>query len=534
MAPFFDKGIVLKGRLLLLVLFVLCAEASANSVDLPVHHWSYETVERLASMGLCGGEGLSSRPISRRAMAGKVAEALETVREGEVEFSPEEAALIEESLLRLSEEFVVELKEKGIPLVESGEKSASSHRLQKGPFALGGSFVTEKYFTSLEKEKATTLLENSKGFRLHDGLNGRFGFPFWVSHSNFLALSFYPRVNVHREDDGEVDPDFDEATVKLSYRNIYFKGGRTSYWWGSGSHGTLLLTDNARPFHSAAVGSDHPFELPWALRSLGRWNANLFLGRLSKKEVVERPLLGGWRIEWFPIRWLLFGASHLIQLGGETQKSNFGTIWDTFNPTKGGGENENPNHLYGSDFRIFIPQIAQWMHLGSGFNVYGEFYAEDTTGIYVPVTVSRQGGLRVTDLFGLSGLDLQAEVAETNSRAYQHFIYTSGYRFKGEFIGHHIGPDADDIYFRLSKRFEDNITVGVYFDRERQGRSGTSLPFGAQPKIKNEGGIDLSYHLNDRIMIQAGYELENFDNFRNSTGQEGKNHIVTIMANLRF
>jgi len=515
-------------------ILMLCGRGWANPVDLPVHHWSYEEVERLASMGLCSGEGLSTRPLARGAMADKVAEALEAVREGEIEFSDEEAPLIEESLLRLSEEFREELKAKGVPRVESGEKKASFHLFRKGPWAFSTSFDSEKYFASLEKDKATSLLENSKGFRLHDGFNARIGFPSWFTVSEVLAVSAHPRVNFRREDDGEADFDFDEATAKLSYRNLYVRGGRNSYWWGSGFHGTLLLTDNARPFHSVSVGSEHSFALPWALKSLGVWNASLFLGRLSKKEIVFRSLVGGWRVEWFPIRWLTFGASHLIQLGGETQKSNFGTIWDTFNPTTGGGENENPNHLYGGDFRIFLPQIAQWTHLGSGLNVYGEFYGEDTTGIYIPVMVSRLGGFWLTDLFGFAGFDMRAEVAETDARAYQHFIYTSGYRYKGEFLGHHIGPDADDIYLRFDKRFENNVTVGVYFDRERQGRTGAALPFGAVANIKNQGGADLSYRLNEQITVRAVYELEDINNFRNSTGQEATNHIVTVGANITF
>ncbi len=541
MASFFDKKSSLTFSLrrllftgVVLALLTFSEKGWANPVDLPVHHWSYDEVERLAVMGLCSGEGLSTRPLSRGTVAEKVAEALQKVREGETEFSPEEAEFIEESLLRLSAEFAVELKEKGVSLVEQGDQAALPHRFREGPFSFSGSFASEKYFVNLKKDKTTSLLENSKGFRLRDGATGRFGFPAWATYSDLLAFSVYPRVNGRNKEDGEADFGFDEAAAKLSYRNIYFRGGQSSYWLGPGSHGTLLLTDNTRPFPSVAVGSNRPFTLPWILKYLGKWNVTYFLGRLSDKEVVQRSLLGGWRYEWFPVRWLSFATSHLVQAGGETQKENFGAVYDAFSPFKGGGENENPNHLFGGDARIILPQIAQWTHLGSGLEIYGEFYGEDTTGFYVPVIVSRLGGGGVTDLFTLPGVDFRVEWAETDARAYQHYIYTSGYRYKGEFIGHHIGPDADDIYLRLSKRFSDNITVGAYFDRERQGRSGNALPFGGVANIKNQGGADLSCRLNDRISVGAAYELEHISNFRSSSGQTATNHIVTVLTKILF
>ena len=429
-----------------------CRNGWASPADVPLNDWSYEAVERLAAIGLCSSIGLGIRPYTRDWMAARVAEALTSVGEERIELSPELAYQLEEDLLRLSQEFVLELRQRGVAIGESGEGRRVGEPFHRGSLSFQTELVHQSVLADFSRKNSSSLIENSQGFRLKDGFNGRWQLPSWLSVEEWLAVTFDPSLRV-REEDSDADLDFEEASVKLAYRNLELKAGDLNFWWGPGTHGDLLLTNNARPLPAFSLRTREGFELPWKLKLLGKWQAQLIGAQLEEKRDVKNPFLAGTRLEWSPIRRIGLGIAHTALFGGEGEKNGVDDFFNALDPTSGGGETERTDHLFGGDIRIFLSELARWLRLGTGLEIYGEFFGEDTAGFYVPRFTSNLGGFFVTDLFSLPGLDFRLEGAKTDAIAYEHFAYSSGYRYKNEFIGHHAGPDTDDIFVRLTKAF---------------------------------------------------------------------------------
>jgi hypothetical protein len=102
-------------RLRLLVAIVLAASlalapvgVALASVNLPLHHWSYDAIERLTSLGIIDGVMVVAKPYSRKQAAKYVARAIERIRADEIKPDGREA-LVEPLLERLMAEFRPEL-----------------------------------------------------------------------------------------------------------------------------------------------------------------------------------------------------------------------------------------------------------------------------------------------------------------------------------------------------------------------------------------------------------------------------------------
>ena len=493
-------------------------------------------MERLAAQGLCRGLGLGIRPLTRDWLASRVAEALQAVEEEDLDLSHELAYQIEEDLLRLSHEFAPELKEGGVSIGGHGEGRSAGDPFQWKALLFQTELLSEPVITSFKKQTSSSLVENSNGFRLQDGFNGRWHLPSWLSVGDWFAVTVDPSLRARKEN-SDTDLDFEEVSLKLAYRNLELSGGELNFWWGPGTHGDLLLTNNTRPLPALSLRSKEAFQLPWKLDLLGRWQAQLIGVQLEEKRDVQKPLLTGIRLEWSPIRRIVMGGAHTALFGGKGEDGGVADFFNALDPTSGGGETERADHLFGGDLRLFFPELARWVKLGTGLEVYGEFFGEDTSGFYIPRFTSVLGGFLITDLFSLPGLDFRFEGAKTDSIAYEHFVYTSGYRFKNEFIGHHAGADADDIFLRLVKEFsfqERRLIAGAQFDRERSGLSGSPLSFGQTALIKNEFQLDLAHEFTDTLSITVAYQFEDINNFQGSSGVDSHNHIVTLQTRLRF
>ena len=543
MVPLFGKGVGLNffsRRAFATLCFAFwgvfaSAAAWAGPADVPLHHWSYEAVDRLAAMGLCSSEGLSMRPFTRDWMASKIQEAIRTVEDKEVGVSPEQASQVEEDLLRLSYEFAPELSALGFSGSDEGGRQPGQP-FQWKAFLFQTALMSEKIMTRFERNGSTSLLENSEGFRLKEGFNGRVHAPSWMSVGDWFALTLDPSLRSQKND--RADLDFEEASLKLAYSNLELKGGDLNFWWGPGYHGDLILTNNARPLQAFSLRTRRSFELPWYLRVLGNWQVQLIGAHLEEKRSgPQEPLLAGLRIENSPHRRISLALSQTVLFGGKGEKHEISDFFAALDPTQGGGEHELADHLFSGDIRCALPEPVRWIRLGTGLEIYGEFFGEDTKGIYIPDLVSYLGGILITNLFTWPGLDFRFEGATLHHQAYEHFIYLSGYRFKEEFLGHHAGPDAEDLFFRLSQRFsfdDKPFVVGIQFDRERHGVSGEPLSFEEVALTKNEVQADLHCDFSKQMGVTLAYQFEDINDFQGSSGINSKNHIVSLETSFRF
>src|SRR5207249_11490079 len=105
---------------LLAVLVMMTSSTAVASVNLPLHHWSYEAIERLVALGVIDRAMVVAKPYSRKQAAKYVAQALERIRADQVSADGREV-LAEPLLERLLKYLQPELVDLGAISVRSEE-----------------------------------------------------------------------------------------------------------------------------------------------------------------------------------------------------------------------------------------------------------------------------------------------------------------------------------------------------------------------------------------------------------------------------
>lgn len=494
------------------------AEASVN---IPIHHWAYDALEVLNRAGLTDGSGLSTKPITRMDAARLSQIAIERIQEERAQFSPFDETRIkraENALNRLVEEFRPELVKLGVTTVAKDDQPAKNLRFQ-----IGSPIYTQTIYADL-KDAKDIIYENQRGFRLKDGFNHRMRIASWVEINDFLAIEIEPSARFQKDTE---DFDVETGYMKLSFWNLEVEAGRDTLWWGSGYHGSMLLSDNAYPLDMVKVGSAHPFMLPW--EKLGKWNIDFFVARLDEKRDYSHAKLGGMRIECAPFDRLTLGLSRTAIFGGKGRpRLGAKDYWDIFWSTNELNQDVNKNRsdqLASVDFKLNVFDNLQF---------YGEWAGEDKFAPWENESPGYLAGFLASDVFKIQALDFRTEYARNNASWYTHGIYTSGYKYKDNILGHHMGGDAEDLFIRLSKKFNEEQTylesfiLGGQFDYETHGRSL------AYPERKYEAAVDGEFYLSEAKSVRLRYEREEYSNFTNISGKKTHNNIFNVEANLKF
>lgn len=215
--------------------------------------------------------------------------------------------------------------------------------------------------------------------------------------------------------------------------------GLISRQWGPAWDGSLILSPAARPFPSVAVDADSGSlsESKWWWW-LGEVQFSGFLGQLeSDRGDVPNPWLMGMRLVIRPWPWLEFGLSRTMQLGGEGRDNSLKAFLKSFlgrdNSCYQPGCPEQPgNQLGGFDARL---SLDSWL---PGVALYGQIIGEDSRPDDIPVTAKNmyQAGAEWRRDDALVFAEWTDSTAKTSGIAYNHFIYTDGYRYKGRPLGY--------------------------------------------------------------------------------------------------
>jgi len=519
---------------------------SYSSADVPVHHWSYEAVEKLAIAGLLGLSGLDTRPMTRVQMAYKIKEASDTIERERLPkhliLDREYVEYLQHLLYKLINEFRQELILIGVNTAQIESDDARSNLEKFIDFNLAWPLETEHRFVSVESRQ-DMLLENENGLRLDEGYNLRARVYPWVDFFDTFTFSARPSFIFTDSDAGLF---LDEAAAKVSVRNIEASLAKSSMWWGPGYHGSMLMSNNAEPLSLIRIRTINHFRFPWEFKHLGSFGANFFVSRLGKDRRIPRPNFVGLRVEYSPLPYLSLGASRTSIMGGNGRPNPRLKDWwkifmakskDEF--TTGEAKRTDTDQLASLDARFVVP-ISSRIPVASGLEVYGEWAGEDRFSFWENEAPGLLAGVFLTDLFKNEGTDLRIEFARNKSVWYSHGIYNAtgpgtAYTHKSEVMGHHMGGDSDDLFFRISKElnflsvpYVDSIKVGAQLDIERHNLSGA-----VQEKMYEFAGDVLFLH-SDTAAFLLRYELENFRNFGSRSGATSKNHIVSLEGNVKF
>jgi len=461
---------------------------AGTSPNIPPANWVYEYLESLEARGFITSGLLSTRPFSRLEGARLTGEALNIWNSLPVD-RQEGMRSVSLMLKRLEREFQ-------------------------------GDQITYGYFKPVDTAYLKYLYNNNTPDHLNTNHNGDIldeGHNVRIGISSGLKLwdtmSFYITPEFREEEDNS-EWDLIQAYGILSLYNVELEIGREPMWWGPGVHGGLLLTHNATPFDMIRLTSQKPFLLPWFLSRLGPLKPTLFVTELEKDRDFPHTKLMGMRLDFRPLPSFRFALSRTIMFGGEGRKRLSAGDW-----IKVLIANDNSEHSLSSGtlFRSIMSVDFSWRVTGlnsslplNGAKLYGEIGAEDSSGNGWPKEKAFLAGILVEDPFLLRGTNLRLEWATTAKNTkhqawYSHGVYTSGYTYKGNIIGHHMGADADDLVARVEHLTGGGIRIGVETDVERKGVHATST------SNRTWVALDLSYPLYETLNIMLGYGRENGD-----------------------
>ncbi|MFH1478614.1 MAG: capsule assembly Wzi family protein [Candidatus Omnitrophota bacterium] len=513
--------------ILCLILFFTVSECYANpSVDVPVRHWSYDAIEKLAILNLADIADIGFRPVSRIKMAYMIKSALEKASDYEMSFELGEQDYLESILYGLVDEFREELVTIGVDLVSISDSGSKRYL-----FGKPGLKVEKAYVTTDLKE---VFFENKEGWKLKEGFNLRAKLTTWAKIANFFAASLTPGV---RYSENDTDVDLEDAHIRFSHPkvNVELAAGRNSMWWGPGFHGSLLMTDNAFPMDMARFNNVRPFRLPWILRKIGRFNGQVFTSKLEEKRSVPHVYVSGWRLDYTPCDFLKFGFGHILMFGGKgVKKLGFANFWSAtslvFSAAGGGSETEN--HIISGDVQLFLRRIDRFIPIATGAKLYTEWGGEDEAG-NTPIDLAYITGMYLTDVFNIPGFDGKIEFAKFNKIWYTHFKYRSGYTHRGNFIGHGLGGDSEEVAVTGIFNFPNEYRLSSTLAHKRRGLSNANVEIIDEVEI-NFGIINVlkMYNIDDAEM-NIFYDLENIKNYDNTTSKR-KNHILGIEIKRRF
>ncbi len=498
---------------------VLVPAGAYASVNLPLHHWSYEAIERLTAMGIIDRAMVVPKPYSRKQAAKYVARAIERVRAEQVAIDGREE-VAEPLLNRLIQFLRPELVELGAVAARRDDATDARRTVR-----LGGRLQVEGDAFSVG-HGSVRLRENRMGQYYANGEQVQSDFRGWLEVSDYLALSINPKYisNAHALGLGATENNHNaylqEFNAKLTFFNIAFQVGRGSNWWGPGYRGSLLLTDHAFPLDMVQVGSDEPFRLPWVFKSLGEWKVNTFLTQLERDRDFPRAKVFGLRISYLPASWMELGFTRLTQFDGRGSggQSFPKTVIDTYaNPAHQPGVEVNEQVMV--DARLRIPQVPYLVPFPGGMQLYGELAGEDHwvhKGQFrvTPLQPAFLVGVYVPQVFSASTMDLRIEYADTEIAAsnsgpgtnrrlwYNNSTYKSGMRYRGFPLGHWVGPDGIDLFVRSTRYLTDNLQLGTNFEFSERGRGEPAY------EKKREAGMDLTWYLSSHVQLALTYTYQ--------------------------
>ncbi len=507
------KGTARKGLGLLawsLVVWPLSVDASVN---IPLHHWTYEAIDRLVTMGLIDHAMIVTRPYSRKQAAQYVARALQQTSDHPESLDDQEE-VVGPLLERLVGEFRPELTAVGAVAPALGAKSSwlryGGHvQLEADAFSVGHGGVR--------------LRENRGGEYYANGEQVQTDFRGWFELGEHLSLVAQPKyiTDPHVLGQGATNNVHNaymkELMAKFTLANVSLEVGRGTQWWGPGYHGTLLLSDQAFPMDMIKLGSEGPFQLPWVFRDLGQWKINSFLTQLDRDRDFPRAKVFGLRITYLPASWLELGVTRMTQFDGRGHPQSFpGAVIHAYtNPPNELGPNKVKEQAM-FDFTARIPHVDYLIPFPAGLQTYGEIGSTDKWSQFpLPSRAAVLGGIYIPQLFRGDSTDLRLEYADTDLTRrktgipnvwYNDFFYQSGMRYRGFPLGHWVGTDGIDYFLRATRHMAEEWQLGVNLDYSERGKSNPVY------EKKREAAVDLTWKWSQHYSITFAYTYQRIQN----------------------
>src|SRR5208337_4978710 len=156
-----------------------------------------------------------------------------------------------------------------------------------------------------------------------------------------------------------------DAYVGLRLAKFDVTFGKQSLWWGPGTMGAMLYSDNIDPVPMLKINQVEPIVLPGILEYLGPLRVQAFFGRLTGDHFPPGPYIHGEKILFKPTPNLEVGFSRTTEAFGQGIPMTFGNLFSTYfsvsdvfgvvNPRAFPGKRQG-----GLDFSYRLPHLRKW------------------------------------------------------------------------------------------------------------------------------------------------------------------------------
>ncbi|RMG89314.1 MAG: capsule assembly Wzi family protein [Chloroflexi bacterium] len=249
---------------------------------------------------------------------------------------------------------------------------------------------------------------------------------------------------------------FDGSYIAGTFGNWILSFGAQDRWWGPGWDGSLILSTSARPVPGFGFQRKQSLPFQWpVLRLLGPWRLEGFVGQMEGDRFVSHAKFLGMRFSFRPVKDLEVGLSRTAQWGGEGRPEDLESFFNLMigrdNRNSGGINvaNEPGNQVAGVDWRWRVPLFRS-----ANYAIYGQIIGEDEAGGY-PSRFIGLGGVEHWGALSSGSYRAYVEAADTTldfyhsssrfNNAYEHFLYKTGYRYKGRPLGHSLDNDGRSV-----------------------------------------------------------------------------------------
>jgi hypothetical protein len=326
---------------------------------------------------------------------------------------------------------------------------------------------------------------------------------------------------------------------------IQWQIGREEIFWGPAHSGSLILSDRAAPLNMISYSGN--FNLEQIADGLGQLHFTKLFSYLD-----ENRLLFGQRFEYSPdTPWRVAlsetaiaaqdcGIGYFNPLPFPLANYLIQQIYSNF-PSLSEKEN-NINYNIGLDGQYLFD---------NGVKIYGEvmfddfiFYQKDnpfpgrygfTLGNYIP------------NIFQDYQTDLVLEYTRINNYVYYPRTEWQYYLYQGEYLGHPLGPDADQFILEINHQLNEDTLLQFAYIHQRHGEGQKGIPLPVDPVVANENrflsGIieksdnfqaSLTYDLSEDWQVSVSGSFQNIYNEDNQLNQNNQNLTLTVELNLEF
>ncbi len=368
------------------------------------------------------------------------------------------------------------------------------------------SVALRTYYLDSKYPRVRYFLNNSDG----EYLEKRFT-PFLSADGSaqfFSKLYFNYRFNINHTEGILLK----KATAKLQLGSVSFEVGKQNVWLGHGYHGSLLLSNNAEPYPLIKFQTEKPFRIPY----IGKFTYLMMNGWPKDFKIFAH------RFTYLPVSWFEFGITQTV-----VYKANY-KIWEFPKIISASQENLpgrfNNDQRASLDVAFYLPFLKNFPPFENG-KIYFEYAGEDLEAWWQKEDNVWVGplGFEFYDPGMTAGLHLAAENTELRIEYSQNYkiinlfhqvhtgksyqLYTKKWYLSRQFdtfipfanygsnMGHHMGSEADDLYFEVIQKF-NNKRLKIFFDIERHGLAsgkGSVYTENVSPEKVYQSGLEIIY-----------------------------------------